>query len=1447
MWVFLAISYNPKKLTQAISGLAVLALMTTCAMAQTYSPVALTAGSYNQAIVVPATAPLALPNCINATTGNGTALGDYSFYEQGLYNRPSLSGGNSGIPVHNTTFTNINNANMTFLMPPDYTTNNELMIDSAHTSGTFTFSPATTATNLAILCAGGGGPITVNYTVTHQLLTTETGTLNVNDWTIGGSAVAWGANGRVSSGGTYNGFSASSVNNNSPFLYANTITVSGVSPVTSITINTPGNANHANFFAVSGNAAGAAWTPISLNQNSFNVRGTVPAIIPFPVTATMDTGTNLNQINGWMSTFFESNYVRGVTGGLPPSGSTFASFTQPTHTYKMASYSGNHAILIDVNHQTANITPAFPTNCSALAFLTAGGNVGGTPMTNICIVQHTDGVQETNIFLGIDWFSGNFNGSIAFKASGRVNMSSRTLDSVGAVNTGAPYLFETSFLIADTASPVTNIVMKYQWAGSAGSTTYIMAVSAVTGTGMPVIATNPKSVNVYLGTPTTLTATVSGGAAPITNQWQVSVGGVWQNLSDGGNIYGSKTANLTIAQPGYTNSADYRFVAANAAGMVTSSVATVVVLSYLCDVTGQGDPVTSFSGSSPGNEDVTYAIENNMSKYLNFGANGGAPFVGPVGLVVTPKLGATIVSGVRIYPANDAPERDPADYTLEGSNNGGANYTLIASNVLALPATRNNSATINPIGQALQQILFTNTSSYTSYRLTFRNVKNNATANSLQIGEVELLGSPYLTNGKSVADQAYDAYNLAFMLKANGQTFFKDSLTNNAYAYMWGQALMIQMVQDAYDRNHSSARLQTITNLLNVFLAHNNNLDWSWDSWNDDVEWAILPFIRGYQMTGNAIYLTAATNNWNMVYNRGWETTIGGGGIWEEMNSKFSKCALSNDPFIISGCMLYQATGNPNYLTKCQSVYAWVRTNLFNTGNGQINECITTNVIGSGASAHFEVQASDNVYNSGTFVNAANALYQLTGNIIYYNDALLAADHVVNKYPVLHDGGRAGTAWEEQFIRGLSRFARDNNLWGRYYPWLAANANAAWVARRPDLNITWNDWTAQTIIDNSYAMECMSGAVIQQVLPTTVFGAPVFTVQPSNQVSAVGNAVTLSSLATSGGSVFYQWYHGTNPVAGATGANLALISVNASDAGNYWVLSSNSAASVCSQVASLALGGYLAQDAGSNYVANGSFGSQNQGYGFGSWVLSVVGGGDLISTSPVAFDLWNSTPLAGSTANRAFNVPLPVGGSFSLQLKNQGLSATNINGFQLQDANGNVLFKFYWQGGDSANGHYTDATVNNGSAVGFSFNSGNFSSFTFTLNSATTYTFIDNTTSKSFSGILSGSPITQVTFLRINYGSESLANGQDFQFNNLAVSVAPVTPSPAPLTLTKTPQGWGINFAVAPGYSYRVQGATNITGLWTDLRTLTGPVSGWSQFVDTNTPAGEAFYRTVTP
>ncbi|HUF63502.1 MAG TPA: PEP-CTERM sorting domain-containing protein [Verrucomicrobiales bacterium] len=145
----------------------------------------------------------------------------------------------------------------------------------------------------------------------------------------------------------------------------------------------------------------------------------------------------------------------------------------------------------------------------------------------------------------------------------------------------------------------------------------------------------------------------------------------------------------------------------------------------------------------PAGESPDHAIDGVGQKYLNFAEVN-------TGFLVTPAFNGgngSIVTGMTLWTANDAVDRDPASYALYGSNevfSGGGpfaltSFSLISSGDLALPATRNagGAAALDPANS--QTVGFANTNLYTSYLVLFPTVKNEA-ANSMQIAEVQLDG-----------------------------------------------------------------------------------------------------------------------------------------------------------------------------------------------------------------------------------------------------------------------------------------------------------------------------------------------------------------------------------------------------------------------------------------------------------------------------------------------------------------------------------------------------------------------------------------------------------------------------------------------------------------------------------------------------------------------------------
>jgi MYXO-CTERM domain-containing protein len=367
------------------------------------------------------------------------------------------------------------------------------------------------------------------------------------------------------------------------------------------------------------------------------------------------------------------------------------------------------------------------------------------------------------------------------------------------------------------------------------------------------------------------------------------------------------------------------------------------------------------------------------------------------------------------------------------------------------------------------------------------------------------------------AEAVYDGWLKAFLVTSGGQTYFANSLTDRSMAFMWGQAYLITGVEDAYDQNQGADRKQLIRDLLATFETKNGS-DLSWDSWNDDAAWATIALIRGYQVTGSSTWLSAATAAWDMAYKRGWDSTYGGG-IWENMDAVPSggKCGLSNWPFVISGALIYEATQDMDYLTKSEQIYAWSRANVFDTKTGRVYEQVGPN----------GVSGDDNAYNSGLIVNAASSLYKITGTSQYSADAALAAKHVMDKYPIMTEDHPAnGDFGGDQFFRGLSQYARQNNLWSTYYPWLENNCTAAWNNRRTDYNVSINNFTMKTPTGNLDAMEAEGSVVVQMVTQIDV-----------TSLADAGAGLLEAGTSDGGGSVGGDASGGSSDASGASGAS----------------------------------------------------------------------------------------------------------------------------------------------------------------------------------------------------------------------------------------------------------------------------------------------------------------------
>ena len=734
-----------------------------------YSPIDVSGYNYDGIVESDAKYKAYYVQGYNVTMDGGANGNGNTFYEQGfctlqgvtpLNRGGQASTGTTGLPHPGTTITS---GNYTFQMPPTYAGNDCVFIGNYpvgtpkngpysnrndYTVGSFTITSPQPYAGFSILNAAGNGPCGINYTISYSDGNTDSGTISSLNWFQADASLVYSCGGRV-------GVDSPAINNlngASPTaaIYHTELPVTHPSSLATNISFTWVSGGRAALFSVSASTDGTIYSPIAVTGYDADI--VVEKEQPFwhagvftNTTATMDQGV----ANGnW--TLFERGWITngyGRDSGLPPAGSTITSLQAANRFYQIQSYTAPNGTLINSSSTSANLTPASPASYSAFAVLTAGGSIGaGNSMSNLCILQHADGVNETNFFLGKDWFDTTV--PAAFICNGRGDTRGGVGGNIGA-NPQNPRLFESFFQVTDAGSPVTNIILQYV---SGGGSCYVMAVSATAGAVQPFVGQTVISpANPSLeGSNLVLRATV-GGTPPISYQWQYSPDGAnWNNLADAGNVSGVTETNLQINGSTWTNSGQYRLIASNIAGSATNIGTTLTVYSSLPDVPVATDPLEVYQpngGSSPAGAEVIHAIDHLVgtnSAYINTGSFGGSsPFAGPVGFIVAPRAGMTTVSAARFYPTESNPQNDPANWTLEGSIDGGATWSLITSNAFTLPAGRNAivSTAVNPLTQSQLELHFSNTIGYTSYRVAFWNTANDAAATAVAIGEVELLGT----------------------------------------------------------------------------------------------------------------------------------------------------------------------------------------------------------------------------------------------------------------------------------------------------------------------------------------------------------------------------------------------------------------------------------------------------------------------------------------------------------------------------------------------------------------------------------------------------------------------------------------------------------------------------------------------------------------------------------
>lgn len=520
--------------------------------------------------------------------------------------------------------------------------------------------------------------------------------------------------------------------------------------------------------------------------------------------------------------------------------------------------------------------------------------------------------------------------------------------------------------------------------------------------------------------------------------------------------------------------------------------------------------------------------------------------------------------------------------------------------------------------------------------------------------------------GTAEADAILSAYNTAFYAtNSNGDGFFENDTTRGGAAYFWGQAEEIEMLLDCCDRTNSPALKTQVTQICNGFVDNNGSL-WTGDEYNDDISWAVIAFARAYLATGNTTFRNLAKTNFDAMYSRAWDTNFAGGGLWWSTD-KGGKNACINGPAAVAAGYLYNIYGDSSYLNKAAACYAWERSWLFNTNTGAISDSISTS---------YSINTWASTYNQGTFIGAANFLYQATRLPFYYQDAILAARYTQNSIasagimPEYGSGDFGG--FNGIFVRWMGKFGHAQNLWATFGPWMGTNASAAWNVRNTN-NLSWEKWNTATPAGTNVlaSWDCSDSVVVMQVgltnAPEALQITPGAGFATAAQAAVAPNAAAVSLVLSNAGSSSLNW---------------SLINTSA------W-LSASAASGTLSAGQTNAVAVSLAGAAVTNLAAGGYYASvvcsnASDGVAQARTFALVISGG----SAPIAVTGYNAGVLAPNTAanGAAGAAAFDVANNYGFYQAGLGAATRGLppDGVFTSQADASTVFQLQAYGGTNA-------------------------------------------------------------------------------------------------------------------------------------------------------------------
>lgn len=293
-------------------------------------------------------------------------------------------------------------------------------------------------------------------------------------------------------------------------------------------------------------------------------------------------------------------------------------------------------------------------------------------------------------------------------------------------------------------------------------------------------------------------------------------------------------------------------------------------------------------------------------------------------------------------------------------------------------------------------------------------------------------------------DRYWNTTNHCFNNTFDGQIQWND---------YWPEAHGLDVLVDAYLRTGNDRYKQAIYDFYDGVRRKNGN-KWENDFY-DDMGWHGMAHLRAYEATNDERFLNSSRELWHLI-TLGWSDYQGGGIQWRKGSDELGegKGIPANGPAAIIAARMYQRFPDEvvegyNNLEWALRIYEWMKYNRTILSTGRVYE-------------NYDNTNGDYSYDVGTFLGSALELYKITGEKMYFNDAIKVTDyHIaanINKNNrVMRDfgeqtgdgGGHDCNLFKGIFVRYFTILIQHPDLSSgdrtRYLNFLKNNANYLWT------------------------------------------------------------------------------------------------------------------------------------------------------------------------------------------------------------------------------------------------------------------------------------------------------------------------------------------------------------------------------------------------------------------